>query len=156
MIYGSSISGVDLMRVVASKSQLRNLLVGEMPDHPQQTRICSEKMFSYIGARLCGVLLPLTIDDLAHAFNQRAFRVGSKQRIPVASPDDFDDVPASAAKDGLELLDDVAIAAHGTIQPLQVAIDDENQIVDLLARCKCDSTQSFGFVCFSITEKSPH
>jgi len=33
----------------------------------------------------------------------------------------------------LELLDDLAVAAHGTIEALQVAVDDEDQVVEFLA-----------------------
>ena len=35
--------------------------------------------------------------------------------------------------DRLELLDDLAVAAHRTVEALQVAVDDEDQVVELLA-----------------------
>ncbi len=37
-------------------------------------------------------------------------------------------------KRGFQFGDDLAVAAHRSIQPLQVAVDDEDQIVELLAR----------------------
>jgi hypothetical protein len=40
---------------------------------------------------------------------------------PSPTPDHFDDVPAAATEITLELLDDLAVAAHGTIEPLQIA-----------------------------------
>ena len=36
--------------------------------------------------------------------------------------------------DGFEFLDDLAVAAHRAVEPLQVAVDDEDQVVELLAR----------------------
>jgi pyruvate dehydrogenase complex dehydrogenase (E1) component len=44
-----------------------------------------------------------------------------QQLIPLAAPDDLDDVPAGTAEERLELLDDLAVAAHRAVQALQVA-----------------------------------
>ena len=64
---------------------------------------------------------------------QAAVIVG-EERIPVGAPQHLDDVPAGAAEGGLELLDDLAVAANRPVEPLQVAVDDEDQVVELLAR----------------------
>ena len=52
------------------------------------------------------------------------------QRVPQI---DLDHVPAGAAEVGLELLDDLAVAANRAVEPLQVAVDDPDQVVELLA-----------------------
>ena len=54
--------------------------------------------------------------------------------IPVRAPQHLDDVPARAGEQRLQLLDDLAVAAHRTVEPLQVAVDDEGEVVELLAR----------------------
>ena len=46
------------------------------------------------------------------------------------APNDLDHVPARAAEDGLELLDDLAVAPHGAVEALQVAVHDERQVVE--------------------------
>ena len=56
-----------------------------------------------------------------------------EQRIPLAAPDHLDHVPAGAAEDRLELLDDLAVAADRTVEALEVAVDDEDQVVELFA-----------------------
>jgi hypothetical protein len=54
--------------------------------------------------------------------------------IPARAPQHLDDVPAGTEEGCLELLDDLAVAAHRAVEPLQVAVDDEHEIVELLAR----------------------
>src|SRR3712207_8353317 len=53
----------------------------------------------------------------------------------------FDDVPPRAAEDRLELLDDLPVAAHGAVEALQVAVDDEDEVVELLAARHRDRAQ---------------
>jgi len=38
--------------------------------------------------------------------------------------------PARALKDGFEFLDDFAVAAHGAVEALKVAIDDPDEVVE--------------------------
>jgi hypothetical protein len=61
-------------------------------------------------------------------------------------PRSLDDVPAGAAEDAFEFLDDLAVAAHRAVEALQVAVDDEDQVVELLApampMAPSDSTSS--------------
>ena len=67
----------------------------------------------------------------------------------------LDDVPAGAAERRFELLDDLAVAAHRAVEPLQVAVDDEDQVVELLARGQRDRAERFGLVGFAVAEKRP-
>jgi hypothetical protein len=39
----------------------------------------------------------LAVDDLAHAFDEEAVAILGQQRVPLAAPDDLDDIPARAA-----------------------------------------------------------
>ena len=54
----------------------------------------------------------------------------------------LDDVPAGAAENAFQFLNDAAVAAHRPVQPLQVAVDDEDQIVELFARSDSASAPS--------------
>ncbi len=78
-----------------------------------------------------------------------------EQRIPVAAPDDLDDVPAGAVEGGIELLDDFAVAAHGSVEPLQVAVDDEDEVVEEFARSEGEGAQRFGLVGFAVANEAP-
>jgi hypothetical protein len=42
-----------------------------------------------------------------------------------------------------------------TIEPLQVAVDDENQIVEFFARRQRDRAERFGLVGFTVAEETP-
>src|SRR5215470_9183407 len=112
-------------------------------------------MFAEIGARFGRVFLPLAVDDLAHAFDEQSFAILGEQRIPIAAPDHFDDVPSRAPESGLELLDDVAVAANRAVQPLQVAVDDEDQVVESLARGQRDCPQRLRLVHLAVAQEGP-
>jgi hypothetical protein len=60
-----------------------------------------------------------------------------------------------AAELALEFLDDLAVAAHRAVQALQVAVDDEDQVVELLARCEADGAHRFDFVHFAVAAEHP-
>ena len=49
------------------------------------------------------------------------------------APDQLDDVPAGAAEGGFQFVDDLSVAAYWTIQTLKIAVDDEDQVVELFA-----------------------
>ena len=132
---------VDLDRVVAAERELLQLLVRQVLDHVEQPRVGAPEVLADVLARLDGVLLILAVDDLAHALDEQAVVILLEQAVPLAAPDHLDDVPAGAAEDGLELLDDLAVAANRTIEPLQVAVDDEDQVVELLARGQRDRAE---------------
>src|SRR6185312_4283 len=72
------------------------------------------------------------------------------------APDHLDHVPARAAEVALELLDDLAVAAHRTVEPLQVAVDHEDEIVERLARGHADGAHRFGLVHLAVAAEAPH
>src|SRR6185503_18378589 len=95
-------------------------------------------MLADIGASSNGVFLIFAIDDFAHAPHQDAVVILGQQWVPIVTPDHFDDIPAGTAKHRLELLDDLPITTHWTVQALQIAVDDKNQIIQTLARRQTD------------------
>ena len=85
-----------------------------------------------------------------------AVLVAREQRVPVRAPDHLDHVPAGAAELALELLDDLAVAAHRAVEALQVAVDDEDQVVELLARGEADRAERLGLVHLAVAAEHPH
>src|SRR5438876_220298 len=108
--------------------------VGQVLDHAPQPRVGTEEVLADVGATLDRVLLELAVDRRVHLVEQDAVGVTGEELVPLRAPDDLDDVPTRASEHGLELLDDLAVAAHGAVEALQVAVDDEDEVVELLAR----------------------
>ena len=157
LVLGGRLVGVvDLDRVVPAERQRLQLVVGEVLDHVEEPRVDAPEVLTDVRTRRDGVLLILAVDDLAHPLDQQTVTVLRQQRVPLASPDHLDDVPAGTAEGRFEFLDDLAIAADRTVQTLQVAVDDEDQVVEFFARGQGDCTERFRFVGFTVAEERPH
>ena len=141
---------------MAAAQQLANLFVGQMIHHLEQFGIFAEEMLADVAAGLDGILLVIAVDGFFHALEQQAvlssLRSSSSQS---RAPDHLDDIPAGAAEKRFEFLNDLAVAAHWAIEPLQIAIDDPNQIVEILARRQRDRAERFRLVRFAVAEKRP-
>ena len=146
---------VDLGRVVAAQRQLLQLLVRQVLDHLEQPRVGAPEVVAHVGAGLDRVLLVLAVDDFAHPLDQQPLVVVLEQGVPFRAPDRLDHVPAGAAEDRLELLDDLAVAAHRPVEALQVAVDHEDQVVEPLARRQGDGAQRLGLVGLAVAEERP-
>ncbi len=127
-----------------------------MRDHLLQLRIFAEEVLADVVAGHDNVLLVLAINNFAHALHEQAAVVARQDRVPVVSPDNLDHVPAGAAEGAFELLDHLAVAAHRTIQALQIAIDHEDQVVELFARGERDRAERFGLVALAVSQEAPH
>ena len=154
-VHRGAIGVVDLHRIVAADAQLLQLVVGQVPHHLEQPRIGAPEVLAQVRAVFDDVALVLAVDDLAHPLDEQALGVAREQLVPLGAPQHLDDVPAGAAEHGLELLDDLAVAAHRTVEPLQVAVDDEDQVVELLARGERDRAERFRLVGLAVAEERP-
>ena len=131
---GRLVGRVDLQRIVAAALQLAGVCSSlRSATIASQPRIDAEEMLADVAAGHDGVFLILAVDDFAHAADQQAVGVARQQRVPVRAPEDLDHVPAGAAEGPFQFLDDLAVAADRAVQPLEVAVDDEDQVVQLLA-----------------------
>src|ERR1700730_13518053 len=122
MVDRGGVCRVDLQRIVAAATELPDFLISHARDHLEQLRILAEKLLAHVCAVACLERLVFAVDAFLHALAQQSEFVAREQRIPVATPVDLDDIPSRAAEVGLEFLDDLAVAAHRTGEPLQVEV----------------------------------
>ena len=141
---------------MAAARQLAELVVGQVLDHLAQARVGAEEVLADVRAGLDGVLLELAVGVVFILLTSTPSTSRGEQLVPVAAPDDLDDVPAGAAEVRLELLDDLAVAAHRAVEPLQVAVDDEDEVVELLAGGEADRAERLGLVHLAVAEEAPH
>ena len=144
-----------LSRIVSAAAHLQELFVRKVLRHGEQFGRNAEKVLANVSARLNAVFLILAVDDFAHAFDEPAVDVGLEQFVPVGPPDHLDAVPAGAAEGRLQLLDDLAVATDRTVEPLQVAVDHEGQIVEPFARRQGQRAEAFRLVGFAVADKAP-
>jgi hypothetical protein len=127
----------------------------EVLDQLQQLRVLAEEVLADVGAALDDVLLVLAVHHLAHALDQQPVVSAGQQGSQSLPQMHLDHVPAGAAEVALQLLDDLAVAAHRAVQPLQVAVDDEDQVVQLLARGQRDRAQRLRLVRLAVAQEGP-
>src|SRR5258708_17042737 len=142
--------------IVAAESHASQLLVREMLHHFQEARIGAEKVLAEVGSALDKIFLILAVADFSQTPDLDSVAVGANQRIPVRSPDDLDYVPSCAAEDGFELLNDFSVAAHRAIEALQVAVHDENQVVEIFARGERNRSERLRLVPFPLPQQRPY
>src|SRR6185503_214802 len=90
-----------------------------------------------------------------HLLDENAVNVAGEELVPFAGPDDLDHIPAGAAEGGLELLDDLAVAAARAVEPLEVAVDDERQVVEALAGGEAQRSERLGLVGLAVAKEGP-
>jgi hypothetical protein len=134
--------------------RLPDLVVGPVGNQFAQFRRV-EEVLANVGAVLGLEGLILAVAQFHHALLQDALLVAVEQGVPMGAPDQLDDVPAGAAEFGFEFLDDLAVATHRAVEALQVAVDDENQVVELLATGHADGAKRFDFVGLAVAQEGP-
>ena len=136
-------------------AQRPDLGVGPVLDQLGGLRVLAEEMLADVGAvaRLEGLVV--AVDGLVHQLPQLARVVLLEQLVPARAPDQLDHVPAGAAEGALELLDDLAVAPHRPVEPLQVAVDHEDQVVEPLARREPDRPEALRLVHLAVAEEGP-
>ena len=141
MFHGRRIGCKYLVRVMAATIQVPDLFIRHRRDHLQQFRIFTKEVLADVCTVLGLVGLVFTVDHFFHALQQQTLRVFRKQGIPMRAPDDLDDIPAGTPEHTFEFLDDLAVAAYRSVQTLQIAVDDEHEVIELLTRGHTDGTE---------------
>jgi hypothetical protein len=118
--------------------------------------VLAEELLPHVSAVACLVDLVLPIDGLLHQAPQFARVVFGQQRIPARAPDDLDDVPPGTTEGRLEFLDDLAVAPDGSVQALQVAVDDEYEVVEAFSNRHRDGAHGLRFVHLAVAEERPY
>ncbi|MNN01042.1 hypothetical protein D3C81_1136490 [compost metagenome] len=154
--HGLGIRGVHFLRVVAAARELPDVVVRHVRHQRQQFRILAKEMLAHVGAILRFEGLVIAVHAFHHALAQQAARIARQQGIPAAAPDDLDHMPAGRAERTLQLLDDLAVAAHRAVEALQVAVDDKDQVIEALASAQGNGGQGFGLVHLAIAEEGPY
>ena len=149
------VRGVDLAVVVAAAAELGEVVVGQVLDELAQPRIRPEEVLADVRAAGDRELLELAVERVVHLLDEDAVDVAGEEVVPLARPDDLDDVPAGAAEGRLELLDDLAVAADRAVEALQVAVDDEGQVVEALAGGDVERAERLGLVGLAVAEERP-
>ncbi len=152
---GGRVRGVDLVRIMSAAIQAPDIRVGHPRHHFQRLRELAEKVLAHEGAIVGLEVLILAVDCFLHQTQQPAILVACQQRIPIRAPDHLEHVPAGAAKVSLQFLDDLAVTAHRTIEPLQIAIDDEDQVVEFFPRRHADGAKRLRLVHLTVTAETP-
>src|SRR5207245_9467190 len=65
-------------------------------------------------------------------------------------------VPARAGDGRLEVLEELAVATHRTIEALQVAVHDEREVVEPLACGDVQGAERLRLVALAVAEERPH
>src|SRR5690606_35742351 len=120
-LHRAIVGRIELSIAVTTTAELLDLLVGEVAHDIEHARILAEELLAHVIAGSVREALKLTVDGRVEVTAQHAIRVLVEQFVPLRAPDDLDDVPTSAAEDAFEFLNDLAVAAHGTVEALQVA-----------------------------------
>ncbi len=150
------IGGVNFDRIVPAALEPVDVLVGQVGDDGLQLGVLVEKVLAVEPPVGGGVLLQLAVDRLVQPLEDRALVVAGEQRVPVRTPQQLDDVPARAGEQAFQLLDDGTVAAHRTVQALQVAVDHQDEVVQPLAPGQRQAGQRLRFVHLAIADERPH
>ncbi len=145
----------DLAVVVAAAPQVQDLLVGHAPDHRAQPVVTAEEVLPDVRAGLGRVGLELAVGGGVQLVDEDPVAVLRQQRVPGAVPDQLDHIPARAPEDGLQLLDDLSVAADRAVEALEVAVDHEGQIVQPLPRGDGELPQRLRLVHLAVAEEGP-
>ena len=146
---------VDLAVVMAATTQIPNLLVTPVLNHRLGAWIATKEVLTHVRAVVCFECLVVAVQGVTHQVDEGVILVSGEQLVPSTAPEDLDDVPACTLEECLQLLDDLSVTAHGTVEALQVAVDDKCQVVQALDRCHLQEAAGFWLIHLTITEECP-
>ena len=124
-------------------------------DHGLRARVAPEEVLTDVRAVVSLERLVVAVQGVVHHVDERVVLVSSQQLVPSAPPDDFDDVPTGALEERFQLLDNLAVSAHRSVEPLQVRVHHENQVVECLNRRHLQQAPRFGFIHFPVAQERP-
>ena len=147
--------GIDFLCVVTTTAQIPDVVIAHLGNHLQRARVFAEEMLANVGAVVGLHGLVVAVQRVHHDFAQGAVFVARQKGVPVAAPDQLEHVPAGTAELAFKLLNDFAVAAHRAVQALQIAVDDEDQVVEFFTRCQSDGAHRLDFVHLAVAAEHP-
>ena len=155
VIGGRSISSVNFDEVMPAAFQAVDLVISHPLCQFCELFVLSKECVAIKAAIFCGEGLHLSVDRVCKSSCQGARDIAGKQTIPIATPNELDDVPACAGKEFFELVDDSTVTAHRAIQALKIAIDYPDQIVEAFAGGQRQGAHGFRLIHFAVTKHAP-
>src|SRR4029077_20573715 len=119
-------------------------------------RVGPEEVLTDVGASGDRVLLELAVERVVHLLDQEAVDFAGEQVVPFAGPDHLDDVPAGTPEESLQLLDDLAVAADRAVEALEVAVHDEREVVEPLARRERQAGECLRLIHLPVAQEGPY
>ena len=111
---------------MASALEIPNIVIAPIGYHRSCSRIATEEVIAHKLSIFCLISLEISIWSLVHQINECTLVIHCKEWIPLATPDNFDDIPTCTRKESLKFLNDLSITAHRTIKALQVTINNKS------------------------------
>ncbi|RPK32121.1 hypothetical protein EES40_36705 [Streptomyces sp. ADI93-02] len=157
VLRGGPVGGVDLEGLMSAAGVLEEIgdLSVTQPGRNAGESITGEEGLADVGSVTCGERLHLGVGNLTETMDHSARGVLLEHRVPCRPPECLDHVPAGAAETGFQLLHDLGVRPHGAVQTLQIAVDDESQVVQALAGSQRQGGHRLGFVHLPVPEECP-
>ena len=128
-----AVGRIDLDRIVPPRRRAPDVVVGHDFRRARRTQDICPRIGDVCRRRLWRESLKFAVDASSKRLRAAA-RIAGDKPVPAIAPEDLDHVPSRAEEGGLEFLHDVPVPANRSIEALQIAVDDENQVVELFAR----------------------
>ena len=110
---------------MATALEVPNLIIGVVSNHRCSAWIAIEEVLANKCSAFSFKCLVIAIESGVHQIHKRTFAILCKKWIPTAAPYNLDDIPACATEDRFELLNNLAVTAHRTIEALQITVNDK-------------------------------
>mmetsp|Transcript_43067 Transcript_43067/g.119095 ORF Transcript_43067/g.119095 Transcript_43067/m.119095 type:complete len:533 (+) Transcript_43067:1495-3093(+) len=149
--------GINLLVVVAARNleSFKEFAVAEVRDAVEKAMLLKDVLANQSTVRFCMEPLAVAIGCGFQRLDETAVTVGLDELVELRAPNELYHVEPGSAEHTFELLDDLRITAYGAIEPLVVAIHDENHVVEPLAPCHRNRVDRFGLVHLAIPDEGP-
>mmetsp|Transcript_54040 Transcript_54040/g.116059 ORF Transcript_54040/g.116059 Transcript_54040/m.116059 type:complete len:200 (+) Transcript_54040:1600-2199(+) len=135
---------------------LKELVIAQVSHAVQQTVFLEDVLPHESSIRLGVEALTISVRGLLQRLNQGAIFVSLDELVELCAPDDLDDVEACTPIGALVFLHNFRVAAHRTVEPLIIAVDDEDHVVQAFATGHRDGSDALRLVHFAIADEGPH
>lgn len=115
---GRGKGSVNLSRVMTAPAQLPEIPIAHTIDQGCQVGIVPEYLFLQVVGAAGVDGLEVTVDHGTELLQQQPLFVPLQDRIPLTAPDQLYYIPTRAPEPAFQLLNNLAVATHRTIEPL--------------------------------------